>query len=97
MLVRIVKMEFRMEEIDHFQRIFHKNKELIRAQPGCYELRLFQEKKGGQVFFTYSIWEGEQALENYRNSDLFKEVWRDTKKLFADKPAAWSCTERACL
>ncbi|MFZ0490789.1 MAG: antibiotic biosynthesis monooxygenase, partial [Salegentibacter sp.] len=32
----------------------------------------------------------EAALENYRNSELFKEVWAKTKVFFNDRPEAWS-------
>ena len=29
-------------------------------------------------------------LNNYRNSELFKDVWSKTKILFNKKPEAWS-------
>jgi hypothetical protein len=32
-------------------------------------------------------------LENYRNSDLFKGVWAETKIKFSDRPEAWSFEE----
>jgi heme-degrading monooxygenase HmoA len=49
------------------------------------------------VFFTYSYWETEQDLENYRNSELFDTVWSFTKKLFNDKPEAWSVDKLVSL
>jgi heme-degrading monooxygenase HmoA len=42
------------------------------------------------VFFTFSIWENEEALENYRQSELFRSTWSKTKVLFSDKPNAWT-------
>ncbi len=45
---------------------------------------------GGPVLFTYSHWESEAALETYRHSELFAEVWAATKVLFNAKPEAWS-------
>jgi heme-degrading monooxygenase HmoA len=42
------------------------------------------------VFFTYSFWNAEANLEQYRNSELFKAVWAETKPLFNAKPEAWS-------
>jgi len=42
------------------------------------------------VFFTYSYWDSEKDLNNYRDSQLFKEVWSNTKILFNLKPEAWS-------
>jgi heme-degrading monooxygenase HmoA len=39
---------------------------------------------------TYSIWDSEEVLEQYRDSELFKSVWTFTKTLFSDKPTAFS-------
>ena len=39
---------------------------------------------------TYSHWESEEALNKYRDSELFKSVWSFTKALFAEKPQAFS-------
>ncbi len=49
------------------------------------------------IFFTYSYWETEDDLENYRQSALFDEVWTFTKKLFNDKPEAWSVNKLVSL
>jgi len=90
-------MEFKKEEIGSFKRLFSKNKEKIRAQPGCQGLKLLESQDGLGTFFTYSLWESEDHLNAYRHSDLFKEVWKNTKALFADKAMAWSCDEMASL
>lgn len=90
MLVRIVKMNFKKEEIDRFQALFQENKNYIRNFEGCQFLELYQDKNTPELFFTYSYWENEDALENYRHSSLFKNVWAETKKLFGGKPEAWS-------
>ena len=36
-------------------------------------------------------------LENYRNSELFDTVWSFTKKLFNNKPEAWSVNKLVTL
>ncbi|MGB7842968.1 MAG: putative quinol monooxygenase [Salinimicrobium sp.] len=90
MFVRIVKMTFEASEIENFQKLFQQNREKIRGFEGCNFLELYRDKSNNNIFFTYSYWEGEQALENYRTSPLFKEVWSNTKKLFSAKPEAWS-------
>lgn len=83
-------MSFHPEKVDAFLENFHKNKEHIRNFKGNTFLELYQDKSNKSVFFTYSIWESEEDLENYRNSELFTEVWTFTKALFNDKPQAWS-------
>lgn len=97
MFVRIVKMRFHFENIDPFLNRFHQDKQKIRNFPGNNFLELYQDKNDPCLFFTYSYWDKEEDLENYRNSELFKEVWSFTKALFSDKPEAWSVDKLVSL
>ena len=97
MFVRIVKMSFHEEKISKFLENFEFIKEKIRNVPGNRLLELYQDKNDQTIFFTYSYWETEQDIENYRNSELFFEIWTDTKKLFNDKPEAWSVDKLVSL
>lgn len=90
MFIRIVKMSFAPEHIAAFKQLFDTKKELIRNFEGCLFLELYQDKTDNNVFFTYSYWNAETDLERYRQSNLFKSVWSETKVLFNDKPEAWS-------
>lgn len=87
-------MEFVERRIPDFLKIFASSREAIRSFPGCTRLQLLQEKADSCVFFTYSHWEKEDDLNSYRDSDLFQEVWDETKKLFRDRPKAWSLTDQ---
>ena len=97
MLVRIVKLTFKTENISSFEQIFQETKEDIRSFEGCNFLELYQEQDNPNVFFTYSYWENAEVLDNYRNSDFFKSIWSKTKILFDAKPEAWSVIKRATL
>lgn len=90
MIVRVVKMHFRKDEIENFQALFEGVKEKIRGFDGCEYLELWQDINQPEIFFTYSHWQHEDRLEAYRKSELFNDVWARTKALFADKPQAWS-------
>ncbi|MCR9182274.1 MAG: antibiotic biosynthesis monooxygenase [Flavobacteriaceae bacterium] len=90
MFIRIVKMEFQPAKIDAFLQNFELVKEKIRYFPGCHHLELYRDKTNTNIFFTYSKWEEEAALEAYRNSALFKSVWSQTKPKFSKKAEAWS-------
>ena len=90
-------MSFQPEKVEEFLNNFHEKKEYIRASPGCSFLELYQDKTNPNIFFTYSYWETEQDLENYRNSALFQNAWAKTKVLFNDKPFAWSVNKVASL
>jgi hypothetical protein len=90
MLLRIVKMTFRPEAVATFRANFDQNKAQIRAFPGCAHLELWQDRQQPALFFTYSWWQAEADLENYRQSALFRQVWAQTKALFAAPAEAWS-------
>ena len=90
MFVRIVKMSFEPSKIEDFLAHFETNKMQIRNFDGCQFLELYQDKAQTNVFFTYSFWDQEKDLENYRQSDLFKTVWSKTKPMFNAKPEAWT-------
>ncbi|WP_420601456.1 putative quinol monooxygenase [Flagellimonas sp.] len=93
MLIRIVKLTFKPENIPSFEQIFETTKSGITDFEGCNMVELYQDLKNPCIFFTYSFWDNESDLENYRTSDFFKEVWGKTKLLFAEKPEAWSVTK----
>ncbi|MEH6679295.1 MAG: antibiotic biosynthesis monooxygenase family protein [Sediminicola sp.] len=90
MLVRIVKLSFKKENIASFEKIFGESRELIANFKGCSQLELYRDRNDPDIFFTYSHWESGEALEKYRNSPLFKGVWAKTKELFSRPAEAWS-------
>jgi autoinducer 2-degrading protein len=71
MLIRIVKMSFHKENIPAFLENFNLMKDKIRNAQGNRFLELYQDKNDACIFFTYSYWETEDDLENYRKSELF--------------------------
>jgi len=93
MIKRIVKMSFQPNRVEDFKDIFRNNWTRIRHFDGCSHVELLQDENSPNVFFTYSIWKSEAHLNAYRDSDLFKLVWSNTKVLFNDKPEAWTVKE----
>ncbi len=90
-------MSFEPSRIDEFLSNFEANKNKIRNFEGCDFLELYRDQNNTNIFFTYSYWNSEASLENYRHSDLFKSVWAKTKILFNAKPEAWSVNKLASL
>jgi len=97
MLVRIVKMGFYKQNIEVFLQNFEATKTRIRAFEGCHFLELYRDKKDPSIFFTYSFWDSEEALETYRKSELFNTVWSKVKPLFSMRPEAWSVDKMETL
>ena len=97
MIIRMVKMTFKPENISAFEKIFEATKSRIRASKGCQHLELLRDVNNPNVFFTYSHWVDTEHLNMYRDSALFAEVWPATKVLFAEKPEAWSTKQKVIL
>lgn len=90
MLIRIVRMHFQADKLDQFLAIFARSHGRIRAFPGCHHLDLLIDPDNPTVRMTYSLWESQEALEAYRQSQLFRTTWTATKVLFSEKPLAFS-------
>lgn len=90
MLIRIVRMEFDPAKVEDFKILFEEVKGKIAGFPGCHHVELRVDASLDNVFYTFSKWENEEALEAYRVSDLFVETWKRTKILFNGKPLAYS-------
>lgn len=78
------------EHVDTFLEHFDDSAPRIRSFPGCHHLELWRDVESPAVFTTYSHWENEEALNHYRESDLFRSTWADVKPLFAGRPRAHS-------
>lgn len=90
MITRIVKMTFRPGTEADFQQVFADSAPVIRTFKGLIEVNAFSDIANPQVYFTISRWESEVDLNNYRNSEFFKQTWTRTKALFYSKAEAWS-------
>lgn len=93
MITRVVKLEFQQEQVETFLSHFEQVKWSVATFPGCRGMKLIQDIKNPCVVMTYSIWENEEALENYRISPLFQSIWPTIKPWFSAKPEAWSLVE----
>jgi quinol monooxygenase YgiN len=83
-------MTFKTDSTDQFLGIFEQYKERIRSAEGCSMLKLLRDAHAPHIFFTYSVWEHELFLEQYRQSATFGEVWPQVKPLFAEPTEAWT-------
>ena len=89
-MIRIVKMTFEEEHADDFINHFESIKLKILAMPGCEKLRLHRDLTNPHIFFTYSLWTNDNALQNYRQSPLFQDTWKIVKAWFSERAEAWS-------
>lgn len=90
MITRIVKLTIDPIKQEDFIQLFKENKQHIEARKGCVSVELLQNQKYANIFFTYSHWELENDLNEYRKSELFEKIWKETKAKFCSAPQAWT-------
>ncbi|MEM0964139.1 MAG: antibiotic biosynthesis monooxygenase family protein [Bacteroidota bacterium] len=90
MLLRTVRMTFAPDRVDEFLALFRQAQPRIAAASGCQHLELWQDARFANVLTTFSRWDSADALDAYRQSDLFRETWARTKPMFAAPPVAHS-------
>jgi len=83
-------MTFQDDKLPDFHVLFDRSKHHIRAFPGNRHLELLADPDHPNVRMTYSLWESADALDAYRQSELFRTTWAATKGLFAEKAVAFS-------
>ncbi|MFB9862434.1 putative quinol monooxygenase [Rufibacter immobilis] len=90
MLIRVVRMTFKEEHVAAFLEIFKASREQIASFTGCRSVELLQDYHLPHVYSTYSLWDSDEALDNYRKSEFFGTVWKPTKALFSEPAQAFS-------
>jgi len=92
MIVRIVRLHIDEARLEAFDALFWRHRDAIASQPGCFGVELMSAKDHPGVRATLSRWKDVDALNAYRASEVFGEVWPATKALFADAPEVWTYT-----
>jgi len=95
MLIRIVRLTLDPAQAPAFLALFRQSEARIRQQPGCQHLELWQDADHPHTYCTYSHWHDAAALDAYRRSALFGEVWPATKRLLAAPAQAFSVVRAA--
>lgn len=85
-------MQMREDALDAFLDLFARTADRIRATPGCRRLDLWQDADDPTRVATHSHWDDAEALDAYRQSDLFRATWAETKTYFAARASAQSFT-----
>lgn len=93
MMIRIVKLHFQDDKIQDFLSFFDTINHKVNEFPGCNGMKLLQDINNPSIVMTYSHWENPEALEKYRTSETFGQIWQTIKPWFGEKPQAWSVEE----
>ena len=89
-VIRIVRMEFEQGRSEAFDALFTLSQSKIEAFDGCSKVTLLKSSNEPDVRTTLSWWDHEEALNLYRQSKLFGEIWPATKAGFCSAPLAWT-------
>jgi len=86
MITRIVKLTIQEDKVKEFKDIFTSSFKSISSFAGCTHLSLYHELNEPNILITFSNWNSNVDLENYRQSELFKSTWSKVKPLFSAPP-----------
>ncbi|ACF14489.1 Antibiotic biosynthesis monooxygenase [Chloroherpeton thalassium ATCC 35110] len=90
MIIRLVKMSFQPQESTRFLSLYKQVHPKILSFPGCVSVELLHEVHDEHAYTTYSLWQNNDALEAYRQSDFFKATWTEVRKMLRSKTLAIS-------
>ena len=90
MLIRIVRMHFKEDRVEHFLKIFQENYKAISGFSGCISVELLRDAADPLCYCTVSRWDADNSLQAYRTSPLFESVWKTVKPMFGRKAEAFS-------
>ena len=81
LIIRLIHIKVDPSETENAVRIWKTQcASLLIQQKGCVSEKLLRCRDAPE-FISYSEWEGEAAIEAYRNSDAHKEIVRHTRGL----------------
>ncbi len=90
MITRIVELQIQAHQIDVAKQLLKEVAPKVRSMPGCSRLEImFGIHKKARVT-TYSYWDSEKDLNDYRDSEVFQKFWKSIKPMFSEKARAWS-------
>lgn len=87
-------MTFKADKREDFEQFFEQHKRQISGFEGCKQVDLYNDAGNDNCYFTISRWSSEEALENYRHSSFFSEVWPQVKQWFAAKTEAYTLIKK---
>ena len=89
-IVRYVELRIQIEKVEEVRQLLKAQAPLVRSQDGCFHLEINESIDEAGLFSTYSYWTGVDALNLYRQSDVFRDFWNRVKPLFRESAHARS-------
>ena len=89
-MIRIVCLTIKSGKVESFRKVMEKYLPNFHDVPGCLYLEILEDIYRENIFYTYSHWKDQMALDTYKNSEIFKKVWQQVKPWFAEKAKASS-------
>ena len=94
MIKRIVRLTVKDAAAkEAFQEIYRSRNPYKNGVPGCREVKVMQDVNDDDVYYTVSIWDSNDDLEAYRNSDYFAKTWPMVKAQLSKRAEAFSMAE----
>lgn len=94
MIKRIVRLTVKdTAASEAFQEIYRSRNPFKNGVKGCRDVKVMKDVNDENVYYTVSIWDHNDDLEAYRESEYFAETWPMVKAQLSKRAEAFSMTE----
>ncbi len=90
MILRVVKMKVDLRKIDAFKLFMDNLHDEKLRLAGCLHFDYFNERQNPSIYYSYTIWEHEKYLKQYKKTEFSKEVLQTLRDLCVEEPQAWT-------
>ena len=94
MIKRVVRLTVKDAAAkEAFQEIYRSRNPYKNGVKGCQDVKVMKDVNEDNVYYTVSLWDRNEDLEAYRQSDYFAETWPMVKAQLSKRAEAFSMTE----
>ena len=81
-VIRLIHVKVPLDQMEAAEKIWREDcAPLMKQAPGCVSEKLLKCAEEPGEYISYSEWDSESAIENYRQSDAHHEIQRHSRGL----------------
>lgn len=89
MITRIIKLATK-DTPEDFMEYMNEVIPEFSAMEGCQQVEVLRGKINEHIFFIYTIWKNNTALNKFRHSEFNQVFWNKLMEMSESRPQVWS-------
>lgn len=90
MITRITKFQVKPELSEEFESFVHQFKDELMSTEGCRHFDILKDKENNKQLFMFMIWQEDDFLDQFRQSDLNKLLVGKLNYFSEKEPSSWT-------